>query len=402
MDDRLDVVIVGAGPAGAVAALLLARGGFNVALLDRMHFPRPKACAEYLSPGVMEEMCRLGLESDFRQLNPHPVGGMRIVSPGGQYLDVRYETGNGSTPAYTLSRLQLDNMLVIEARRAGAMVLEKFCVRDFEWSHGRVVGVQGTHDGKQETLRSRLTILADGSRSGLARKLHLARNVRWPVRMGLVAHYGSDRQWPGDLGVMHVAHDGYCGVAPMGNRRLNVAVVVPVERFRSAGMPAPAFLEHWIESRPELEHSLSSWTRVTPVRGYSPVGSRVSKAWAPGVLLVGDAAGFFDPFTGEGVFRALRSAKLATDVARDALRSDDLSDHRLAHYAALRAHEFRSKQRVSSLVQLFVQYPGLMNYALPRLRKRRKPSQILANVLGEIESPDTFLAPRVLWSALRP
>jgi flavin-dependent dehydrogenase len=201
---------------------------------------------------------------------------------------------------------------------------------------------------------------------------------------------------------MHVARGGYCGIAPLPDGNLNVAVVSRLDAPGTAALNATDFFERWIDEHREVATVLADCTRLTPVRGVGPIGSRTARAWAPGCMLVGDAASFFDPFTGEGIYRALRSAMLATTVGVSALRSDTVGAAGLEPYAALRRKIFLQKSAVTALVQLFVQYPLLMEYALPRLSSRSRAANTLSAVLGDIEDAGRFLRPTMLWAALRP
>jgi flavin-dependent dehydrogenase len=119
-------------------------------------------------------------------------------------------------------------------------------------------------------------------------------------------------------------------------------------------------------------------------------------------MLVGDAAGFFDPFTGEGIYRAVRGAELASNVALAALDAGDVSGAMLADYEALRAEEFDWKRRLTAVVQIFVRYPMLLDYAVPRLAQRRETAGKLAAMLGDLADARDFFRPGFLWSALHP
>lgn len=398
----VDAVVVGAGPAGAASAALLARGGCDVALVDRAHFPRPKACAEYMSPGVTDVMRRLGLDRALEHVEMCSVHGMDIVSPHGGNLRVSYQVDGRPVPAFTLPRTVLDNRLVQQAVSDGAQLVEGLVARAPRIVNGEVCGVAGTLEGREVELRATLTIVADGARSRLARMLHLARPPRWPVRLGLVAHYEGAIVPADGYGRMFVGRQGYCGVAPLPGGMVNVAMVLRGDAMRTSCLTATQLFERWVEELPALRRSLSGCHRVTPVRGVAPIGARTRHSWVPGALLVGDAAGFFDPFTGEGIFRALRGAEICADIGRRALELGDVSASSLAPYDRLRRDAFSSKQLVTDLVQLFVQYPALLEYAVPRLSRRSVPFEALCGVLGDVRTARDFLRPDVLWAALHP
>lgn len=402
MAEQWDVAVVGAGPAGATSAALLARLGHSVIMLDRAHFPRPKACAEYMSPGVAVVLERLGLQNILGPTSPRTVPGMDIMSPRGAVLRVKYEHDGETFHASTLRRHILDATLVRHAVQQGVQVVEGYVAKEVVQEGSAVCGVRGSQAGAERTILARLTVIADGARSALTRSLGLSVVPRWPFRMGLVAHYEGHGNFPDGFGSMLVGSGGYCGLAPLPNEQVNVAVVTRLDLVRNSGLSATQYFEQWIRSDPRLKTALSAARRATPVRGVGPVGARSSQVWLPGALLVGDAAGFFDPFTGEGIYRALRGAELVAEVGHRALCMPDRSVELLREYPALRSRAFRRKQIVTGLVQLFVQYPWLMDYALPRLAARPTPASSLSMVLGDLTDAREFLTPRMLWSALRP
>jgi flavin-dependent dehydrogenase len=134
----------------------------------------------------------------------------------------------------------------------------------------------------------------------------------------------------------------------------------------------------------------------------SPLAVRVSQPFGERFLLVGDAAGFLDPFTGEGVFRALRGAELASEEALSALRDGDLSARRLARYGRRRVQEFRAKDALCWVIQLLLVSPPLLAYALRRLATRESQGDVLGAVLGDYHPASAALHPRFLWGLLRP
>src|SRR5205823_4086566 len=121
-----------------------------------------------------------------------------------------------------------------------------------------------------------------------------------------------------------------------------------------------------------------------------------------GYMLVGDAAGFFDPFTGEGVYKALRGAELVAQVADDALAQNDLSARSLARYSHLRRREFTAKDLFCRFVQTFVWLPPMMDYVVSRIARRADVRNLLAEVLGDYGDARAALSPLFMWSLLRP
>jgi geranylgeranyl reductase family protein len=393
-----DVIVVGAGPAGAATALLLARAGVAVALVDGARFPRPKACAEYYSPGVVDALERLGVWAQVAQLPHARPRGMELFGPGGGRHLLAYPNDPLPRRSLTVRRDVLDALLVEQAAQAGATVLTGLAVRDVLLEGACAVGVRVQAPTRRD-ISARLVIGADGARSLVARRMHLAAPTRWPARLGLIAHYeGVDGL--ADHGEMHLAPGVYCGLAPLGDNWVNVGCVLSSATARRLGSADAIF--RWMLSRlPAVADRLGPGRRSGPLRGSTPLAHRCARPYAAGALLVGDAAGFLDPFTGEGVFRALRGAELAAGVTIQALERGDVSAAALAPYAALRRRTFAAKDRLCLLIQAFVAVPRLLDYAVPRLNGRREAAA-LAAALGDYRPAGQIMAPAMLWRLLAP
>lgn len=395
-----DAVVVGAGPAGTSTAIGLAERGVRVALIDKARFPRVKPCAEYANPEAVRVLDRLGLLDSVHASGAAVFRGMRVVSPGGQTLELDY-CADAGRHALGISRYALDALSVERCRSLDVDVIEGARVRGVTILPGTPGSVTATINGRAAGVRGRVIVGADGHHSSIARLLELDLPLRWPRRIGLAAHLEG---FPlvGEMGEMHVGLDGYCGIAPQEHGRVNVAMVVDMVRFARRDCSVEAFFDAELARYPLMAERIEHGTRITPVRGVGPLARRVRNVSGDGYLLVGDAAGFFDPFTGEGIFDALRGGELAAATIAAALDTGDTSSNALASYDRARRSTFSSKRRAAMLVQAFARSPRLMDYAVSRIAARRSVRSTMTGVMGEYRDAGEVLSPRFLWNTLRP
>lgn len=395
--EHAEVVIVGAGPAGTSTAWHLAQAGIDVLLLDRAHFPRDKVCAEYLSPEASRILTAMGAMPEIERAGAAQLTGMRVRAPNGSALQGRFVAEHGfrgfRDSGLALRRTVLDAILLDRAREAGARVIEGARVTDVRRdAGGRAVGISALDADGPFDVGARLVIGADGLRSVVGRRLGLTRVARWPRRVALVAHYRGIRDIT-DVGEMHVERDGYVGIANVGHGLTNVALVVPVAKYRTALRDRTALLEQWLASRPQLADRFAKAARVDDVRATGPFASSAKPAWAPGAALVGDAADFFDPFTGEGVYAALRGGELLAPFAAESVRSADArgASAALGAYERARRATFGGKWQVERIIAATVAVPALINHAARALSRRREMADLLVGVAGDFVPADQVL-----------
>lgn len=404
-----DVIVVGGGPSGASAAYFLARAGANVLLLDRARFPREKPCAEYLSPQASRILAEMGALELVEAAGAAQLAGMVVRAPSGVEIRGEFAAEHGfrgfRDRGLALRRRTLDTILLDRARAAGVRVEEGVRVTDLiHDAGGRVIGVRRTEpDGWASPRHARVVIGADGLRSLVANRLGVSRSSRWPRRIAMVTHYRG-LQDVGDVGEMHVEREGYLGLADVGNGETNVALVVPAEQGRAIAANRDLFLDRWIASRPQLAPRFAGAKRVSPIRVTGPFASRVRRAWAPGAALVGDAADFFDPFTGEGMYAGLRGGELLAPFVLEALAADSphAADVALAAYDPARRTEFGGKWLVEKLVGAAVSSPALLNHLARTLARRKDMADLLVGVAGDFVPPRELLRPGFVLGLLLP
>jgi flavin-dependent dehydrogenase len=352
----LDVLIAGAGPAGAIAATVLARAGARVLVLERARFPRHKLCGDTLNPGALAILDRLGLAHVVS--GGLPVDGMMVTGEAGVRVIARYEGRQGRS----LPRRELDEALADAASRAGAQVDEGVLVDGpLVDSSGGAASVRGLlikrADGRRLPVDARIVIAADGRHSRVGRALRLSRAAPHPRRWAIGAYF-EDVAGMTSLGEMHVRRAHYLGVAPLPGGLANACLVAP----QVPGGAHAEVLGRALMSDPDLRARFAGARMVGEAACLGPLAVDCSVAGVPGLLLAGDAAGFVDPMTGDGLRFAFRGGELA---AREALRIMEHGGRRDGHVrlASARAHEFARKWRFNRTLRLLVAHPGAVRAA---------------------------------------
>jgi flavin-dependent dehydrogenase len=237
----------------------------------------------------------------------------------------------------------------------------------------------------------------------VARRAGLQHRLRGPRRLALVTHYAGVAGVT-DRGEMHVERDGYVGIAAVGGGLATVALVVPATEAPAVSGDKAGYVARWLSSHPHLAARFARAERVTDVAATGPFCSRARRAWAPGMALVGDAADFFDPFTGEGIYAALRGGEMLASFAMQwlaAARPRD-ADVALCAYDAWRRREFAGKWLVERIVAAVVARPWLMNRAARGLAARKDLADLLIGVTGDFVPAAEVMRPAFLWGVFGP
>lgn len=296
-----DVAIVGAGPAGAAAALFAARRGHRVIVFDKQAFPRDKPCGEGLMPGGRPVLRELGLENDVISHGAPPLRGIQFGIAGQSPAAVPFPEHDGEQAGLGIRRLDFDARLVDELGRHSQI---QFCpqseARDLRRDADGVAVISAVGE-----IRARFVAVADGLRSSFRHRLGWTVGPRAPHRYGIVAHWAMDG--PVDPWVRITFDRGlevYEG--PVAHNQRMVGLLCYHDRMREFGGRLESRYREVVQA---LRPGLRMADLVGPVLASGPFWYTASTVADRGVFLVGDAAGFSDPITGEGVAAGLRQAR---------------------------------------------------------------------------------------------
>lgn len=403
----MEVAIVGGGPAGSALAARLADAGREVILLERAPEWRWRACGVFASPAAVAVLRRTGLDGTTIRAVARPIPAMRVETPTGTSFRLTYGAEDGGDTAVGFDRSRLDPALLDLARARGADVRTGARVVTADLERGELA-VQDSA-GARSIVRASVIVGADGLRSVVARSAGVARSTVLGRRVGLTYHL-EDADTTGDRDArMCVLRDGYVGIAPVPGGRVNVGIVLGESwRLRLARLGAGAVTRSIVASVAPIDGEPGAWRPrrlCDAIAGAAPLGHRVTKragtigSTGAGWILAGDAAGFLDPFTGEGLHRALVSAELA---GRALLADATRRPAALAEYDRQMHRRFLAKDVVSWLVQAFLARPALFEYAARRIASRTAVRATMGLVMGDLVPASRALDPRHLAALLVP
>ncbi|HET6147828.1 MAG TPA: NAD(P)/FAD-dependent oxidoreductase [Polyangia bacterium] len=371
-----DVLIAGGGIAGSTLAVLLGRAGARVALFEERRFPREKPCGEGLMPAGVAVLRRLGLAE---QAGGRPLHGVRYHGFG-MSAEAEFPAVGGA-PAVALGqrRLHLDRAL-FEAARAtpGVEAVEGARVEGALVEGGRAVGLRV--DGAVQ--RGRLVVAADGPHSPVRRSLGLDAPRARRARIGLRTHFRLARPHDQRSWIEIFIGDGHeLYVTPLpGDEILVAGLSDRVAATEEGEGGARAALARWIEDEPLLRARLAGAQPLTAVAGRSPLAQRARAGFAPGAVLLGDAAGFIDPVTAGGMAQALLTAELLAPFARTALADGGArGDRWLARFDRRRRALLRDYHWLTRFVLFLIARPLL---ARTMLRLMKKNPRVMSHLIG--------------------
>ncbi|TYZ06572.1 geranylgeranyl reductase family protein [Hymenobacter lutimineralis] len=386
----VDICVLGAGPAGATAALHLAKAGVPCLVVDRAVFPRDKICGDALGSGVLPELALIDaalpgrLAASSRQL---PTWGVHFSAPNGRGIQLP------ALPAFTpdtppgghiIKRLDFDLLLVEELRQRpevtlleGVNISRQECTADGRW-------LVESADG-QTRIRARLLLVANGAQSAFSRQV--GGHALDPAHhcAGLRVYYRGVRGLhPHNYIELHFHQEflpGYLWIFPLPNGEANVGVGMLTSAVAAQKVNLRERLQQMLTQHPALKERFADAEPLETVRGFGlPLGSKRRSLSGEGYLLLGDAGSLIDPVTGEGISNAMLSGRLAAATARQALAAQSFGAGILATYDDAIHQNLGRQLELSYRMQRLLRFPRVINFFANRAANNPRLSDAITNM----------------------
>jgi flavin-dependent dehydrogenase len=399
-----DVVVVGGGPAGAHLALRLAARGHSVVVLDRKRFPRSKPCGEFMSPECLPLLAELGLADAVLARGAHRVAGMDLYGCGRIARGAYAPVGRAPVPfggGYALRREVLDELSLRAAARAPGVEVREGCRIEglLRAADGAVLGVCGRDAGNAPfEVRARFTVGADGPRSRVAGELGVRRAVPWLCKFALATRYRGVA--PRAHAEVHFFPRGYFAASAVDGGQFTINLVVDRARLPQGRAQLDALFDACLQEVPALRERLAGAERARGFLVTGPLAGRTTRQTFDGAALVGDACGYVDPVTGEGLFAAMRGAALLAETLDAALRAGRTDRRGLDDYVRARRRELAPRALLSTWLQRGLRHPAIVKRVMALLAARPHLTELLVAITGDYVPGRELLRPSVWYRAL--
>jgi flavin-dependent dehydrogenase len=359
-----DVIVVGGGPGGATAAALCTQRGLRVALFEHTHFPRQKVCGDVINPNCWPVLEKIGAAESVRALPHHEIAAASFAAPTGGVLTVPMPRG-----ATAIRRSLFDHALLEHARICGVEVFEDQTVREITLDR-RVITSLGSFQARSAIIG------ADGRHSVTARSAGLMRKLPGGnEHIAFQAHFRAPAALDGRV-QLHLFHGGYCGVVRVDGERANLCIVTDRRGARFHN-DCEALFAHTVRQNPHFRNLGIDPEPLEPLHSTHPLRRPMNVPARNGVFLVGDALRVMEPFTGQGILFALRTAEIA---ARSIASPSQPEKNYIAEVTAL----YRHRGRTNEWLRRVMYRERAARAVIPLVRRLPVLARWLAdNVLGE-------------------
>lgn len=398
MNSYYDVIIVGGGPGGSACAIELSASGLSVLVLEKAVFPRDKICGDALSADVINQLQKLKvnlLPPLVKMQEAMPSYGVRFYAPSGEALDVPFhDKTSEAAPGYIITRKDFDAFLAAEVQKCARVeVLEDM---EVEHIHAHKEGFDVKC--REQLFHCRFLVGADGAHSIVKRHL-------MPEKLDRKHHCAGIRVYYENIAAMHSDQfielhfykeliPGYFWIFPLPGNKANVGLGILSDTVSKKKLNLSKLLHELIESHPNLKSRFREARPLESPKGYGlPLGSRKRKLSGNAFLLIGDAAGLIDPFTGEGIGNAIRSGRIAAQWITRSFEQQRFDEVFLKGYDKEIYDKMWTELRISRQLQNLLKYPWLFNLVVRKAVKNDSVRALLSSMLTEIDLKKELVRP---------
>ncbi len=388
-----DVLVIGAGPAGAAAGYWCATRGLDTVMLEKKHFPREKTCGDGLTPRAVKQLNDMGLGDSLATF--HRYEGLRATAHG-KALELHWPS-HPIYPqhGYVVRRRELDQMVAFNAERAGAALLQGHEATAPILENGRLVGATVTDKDNETTfdVRAKYVVIADGANSRFGRALGTSRTREWPYGTAIRTYWQSPRHAePWIESALDVkdrngkSMPGYGWIFPVGDGTINIGVGL-LSTFKDfTSVNTTLLLDSYAHMVADSWGINPDTPECKATSGKIPMGGSVGPKVGQGYVVVGDAAGSVNPFNGEGIDYAYETSRMAAEVLHEAITLND--PRALGRYQLMLDDEYGQYFKVARLFARVIGRPALMRELSRVGMQSRSLMEWVLRIMANLLRPD--------------
>ncbi len=412
MEKAYDAIVVGAGPAGSSFAILLARKGWRVLLLEKASYPRDKVCGDAHSGKTIAVYREIGILEELKNYEYSKVKNLKMIAPNDSIVKVPFPNAKDMDCAgYVIRRFDADNVLFNQALKEDNIeVKQNFQVEGvINDENGNAIGVKGKDlkTNNPEKFFGRVIVGADGSSSVVANSLGLPPVPKEHTYIAVRGYWEGIKDLDDsiELYFTEMVLPGYLWVFPLGRDKANIGLGILNSDVQKRKVNPIKLLEEVLSNHKVLKEKMSDARKIGEIKGWSiPNGSYTRKSYGKSWILIGDAACLVDPFSGEGIGNAVTSAKFASEVLDRCLRKEyeKIPESELAEYEMMLRKYMRHELETSYMIQRLSRHKFLLNMFLSKAKKKPEFRQLLIDMLANDETKKTVKSPLFYLKLLLP
>ena len=390
-----DVVILGCGPAGASAALALKNSKLKICIVDKSSFPRDKICGDALSIDVVNQLPSLSktLTEKFVKLcEKTPSKGVRIIAPSNKHIDIPLYYKGEAREGYICKRYDFDNLLYEEVLASGVEFIQ-----DEFLSFKRVYNLS-VIEFKKQTLSCKLVFVADGANSAFKTFLNINKIDRKHHSAGLRQYFSNLNNFnQGNFIELYFLKNilpGYIWIFPLPNNEANVGIGILSKTIESKRLNLKEILKNELSCNPLFVKRFANAIPKETPKGYGlPLGNTKRNISGDGYLLLGDAAGLIDPFSGEGIGNAIRSGRIAAEFVIKNPSNNYNKEACLAYDNEI-FKRMGAEFEMSRVLQNLSKKPALFNWVVKKANSSSYINQQVIKALADNNAKQIFKKPK--------